>query len=84
MYSQNYNLKYNSIIIENSVKHLDNPIYIFDDYGLPPGEVRRAIHEKVQDGTLMLNKYIGELPEDLVHAGGTQFIDKEGCICNLR
>lgn len=70
--------------IENSVKHLDNPIYIFDDYGLPPGEVRRAIHEKVQDGTLMLNKYIGELPEDLVHAGGTQFIDKEGCICNLR
>ena len=26
----------------------------------------------------------GESAEDLVHAGGTKFIDKEGCICNLR
>jgi len=70
--------------INNTVKHLDNPIFIFDDFGLPPGEVRKAILEKVQDGTLKLNKYIGELPEDLVHAGGTQFIDKEGVICNAR
>jgi predicted O-methyltransferase YrrM len=69
--------------IENSVKHLDNPIYIFDDYGLPPGDVRRAINDKIEDGTLKLSKYIGELPEDLIHAGGTQFIDKEGCVCNL-
>jgi len=70
--------------INNCANHLDNPIYIFDDYGLPPGEVRRAIHDKIQDGTLRLNKYIGELPENLVHAGGTKFIDKEGCICNLK
>tara|TARA_R110002020_G_scaffold11692_1_gene43711 strand:- start:702 stop:2069 length:1368 start_codon:yes stop_codon:yes gene_type:complete len=70
--------------INNCANHLDDPIYIFDDYGLPPGEVRRAIHDKIQDGTLRLNKYIGELPENLVHAGGTKFIDKEGCICNLK
>jgi len=70
--------------INNVVDHLDNPIFIFDDYGLPPGEVRKAVDEKVTEGVLKLNKFIGELPEDLVHAGGTQFIDKEGCICNLR
>jgi hypothetical protein len=70
--------------INNSLKHLDNPIFIFDDYGLPPGEVRKAILEKVEDGSLKLNKFIGESAEDLVHAGGTKFIDKEGCICNLR
>jgi predicted O-methyltransferase YrrM len=70
--------------INNSLKYLDNPIFIFDDYGLPPGEVRKAILEKVEDGSLKLNKFIGESAEDLVHAGGTKFIDKEGCICNLR
>ena len=70
--------------IEKTVKYLDNPIYIFDDYGLPPGEVKKAIHDKVQDGTLRINKYIGESPETLVHASGTKFIDKEGCICNLK
>jgi len=78
--------EYKNVIsdIENSVKHLDKPIFIFDDYGLPPGEVRQAILDKVDDGTLKLNKYIGELPEDLIHANGTKFIDKEGCICNER
>ena len=70
--------------IENTEKHLDTPIYIFDDYGLPPGEVRQAIDQKVSEGVLRLNKFIGERPEDLVHAAGTKFIDNEGCICNLR
>ena len=70
--------------IENCVKHLDNPIYIFDDYGLPPGQVKKAINDKINDGTLKLNKFIGESPETLVHAGGTKFIDQEGCICNLK
>lgn len=70
--------------IDNVVQCMDDPIFIFDDYGLPPGEVRKAVDEKVSNGILKLNKFIGELPEHLVHAGGTQFIDKEGCICNLR
>ena len=70
--------------IKNSVKHFDNPVLVFDDYGLPPGQVKQAIDEKVNDGTLRLNKFIGERPEDLIHAGGTKFIDHEGCICNLR
>jgi len=78
--------QYHQVIsdINNIVKQLDNPIFIFDDYGLPPGEVGQAINEKVNEGTLRLNKFIGERPEDLVHAAGTKFIDMEGCICNLR
>ena len=76
---------YSNVIsdIENSVKHFDNPIFIFDDYGLPPGDVKRAIDEKVEDGTLKINKYIGHHQKDLVHAGGTEFFDMEGCVCNL-
>ena len=70
--------------ILNSVKMWKNPIFIFDDYGLPPGEVKRAIKDKESEGKLKIDKYIGELPENLEHAGGTKFIDVEGCICNLR
>ena len=69
--------------IENCLKLFNNPIFIFDDYGLPPGEVRQAIDEKVSAGDLKIDKFIGEKPEDLVHAGGTKFFDMEGCICNL-
>lgn len=77
---------YNDVIsdINNSMTHFDDPIFIFDDYGLPPGDVKRAIDEKVNDGTLQLSKFIGELPEDLIHAGGTVFMDKEGCVCNKK
>ena len=72
--------------IENSLKHFDNPIFIFDDYGLSdPGsgrnEVREAINEKINTGELVLDKFIGERPENLIHAGGTKFNDMEGCIC---
>ena len=69
---------------ENVAKHMDNPAYIFDDYGLPPGEVRKAILEKINDGTLTLSKPIGEKPDQLVSAAGTKFIDQEGIICNLK
>ena len=69
--------------IENCLKLFNNPIFIFDDYGLPPGEVKQAIDEKVSAGDLKIDKFIGEKPEDLVHAGGTKFFDMEGCICNL-
>ena len=58
-------------------------IFIFDDYGLPcvTGGPRRAIDEYVDNGILKIDKFIGEKPEDLVHAGGTKFTDMEGCIC---
>ena len=68
--------------IENSIKYFDNPIFIFDDYGLPPGEVKDAIDEKVTQGVLTITKLIGEKPEDLSHAGGTIFFAQEGVICN--
>ena len=70
--------------IENSLKYLDDPIFIFDDYGLPPGEVKRAIDDKVKEGKIKIDKFIGEKPEDLVHAAGTKFFDMEGCICNVK
>lgn len=70
--------------IDNVLQALDNPIIIFDDYGLPPGEVRKAIHDQIKLGKLKFNCYIGEHPETLVHAAGTKFIDREGCICNLK
>ena len=69
--------------IENSLKHFDNPVFIFDDYGLPPGEVKKAIDEKVAEGKLKISKFVGQKPEHLVHAGGTKFFDVEGCVCNL-
>ena len=75
--------------IENSLKQFNNPILIFDDYGLnDPGsginEVKKAIDEKINTKELKLHKFIGEKPEDLVHAGGVKFNDMEGCICNMR
>ena len=74
--------------IENSLKHFDGPIFIFDDYGLnDPGsgrnEVREAINEKIDSGDLIVEKFIGEKPEDLVHASGVKFNDMEGVICNV-
>ena len=68
--------------IENCLKHFDDLIFIFDDYGLPPGDVKKAIDEKVNNGLLKINKFIGEKPEDLVHAAGTKFFDMEGVICH--
>ena len=70
--------------IDNSVRYFDDPIIIFDDYGLPPGETKQAIDERVADGTITINKFIGEKPEDLISASGTQFFDMEGAIGNLK
>mgnify|MGYP003662260842 CR=1 FL=1 len=69
--------------IENSLKRFDNPVFIFDDYGFPPGEVKQAIDEKVSSGDLVIHKFIGEDADDLVSASGTKFFDKEGVICNV-
>ena len=55
---------------------------IFDDYGLPPGDVKRAIEDKLLSGDLRSIRFIGEKPEDLVSASNTKFFEMEGCICN--
>ena len=68
--------------IENSLRMWKDAIFIFDDYGFPPGEVKKAIDEKLLSGELKNIKFIGEKPEDLVSAVGTKFFDMEGCICN--
>ena len=69
--------------IENCLKYFDNPTFVFDDYGLPPGEVKKAIDEKVNDGSLRIDKFIGETSDGLISANNTKFFDMEGCICNL-
>ena len=68
--------------IENSLKLWKDVVFIFDDYGLPPGEVKKAIDDKLLSGELRDIKFIGEKPSDLVSASGTKFFDMEGCICN--
>tara|TARA_R110000744_G_scaffold342881_6_gene448111 strand:+ start:374 stop:1741 length:1368 start_codon:yes stop_codon:yes gene_type:complete len=68
--------------IENSLKLWNDVVFIFDDYGLPPGEVKQAIDSKLLSGELRDIKFIGENPDDLVSASGTKFFDMEGCICN--
>jgi 23S rRNA U2552 (ribose-2'-O)-methylase RlmE/FtsJ len=72
--------------IENSIKlwKENNPVIVFDDYGLPPGEVKKAIDEMVSLNLIEISKFIGESPEELISAGGTKFFDMEGCICTLK
>ena len=47
-------------------------------------DYRQAIDERVADGTITINKFIGEKPEDLISASGTRFFDMEGAIGNLK
>jgi len=69
--------------INNALKMWPNVTFIFDDYGLPPGEVKKAIDEHVEEGNLKISKWIGDTAEDLISAAKTEFIGMEGCICNL-
>ncbi len=69
--------------IENALRLWPDVTFIFDDYGLPPGEVKRAIDEHVREGNLKISKWVGDSAEDLISAAGTKFVDMEGCICNL-
>ena len=70
--------------VENSLKLWKNITIIFDDYGLPQphGDIKRVVDEKIKNGELKFNVFIGEKPEDLISASGTKFNDIEGCICN--
>ena len=68
--------------IENALKMWPDVEIILDDYGLPPGAVKNAIDEKVKEGVLTIDKFIGQTPNEMV-TSGKQFIDTEGVICNV-
>ena len=73
--------------IENSIRLFGKDIVIvFDDYGLPSphGDIKKAVNELIASNKLKFSRFIGERPEDLVHASGTKFDDMEGCICNVK
>ena len=69
--------------INNSIINFDNPILVFDDYGLFP-EIKKAIDEYIEEGKLKLIKKIGHYPGTIFPK--TQFKvlkDREGLICSV-
>ncbi len=68
--------------IERLSKQLNNPTFIFDDYGHEGRTVRDAINDKLSDGTIKLVTHIGE-DKGFVAANNKTFIGREGVICNV-
>jgi 2-polyprenyl-3-methyl-5-hydroxy-6-metoxy-1,4-benzoquinol methylase len=68
--------------IERLSKQLDNPTFIFDDYGHEGRTVMDAINTKLSDGTIKLVTHIGE-DKGYVAANNKTFIGREGIICNV-
>ena len=68
--------------INRFANKLDNPTFIFDDYGHEGETVRNAINAKLLDGTIKLVTHIGE-DKGFVAANNKTFIGREGVICNV-
>ena len=68
--------------IDRFAKSLDNPTFIFDDYGHEGRTVRDAINTKLSDGTIKLVTYIGE-DKGFVAANNKTFIGREGVVCSV-
>jgi len=68
--------------IDRISKQLNNPTFIFDDYGHEGTTVRNAINSKLLDGTIKLVAHIGE-DKGFVAANNKTFIGREGVICNV-
>ena len=68
--------------IERLSKQLDNPTFIFDDYGHEGRAVRDAINTKLSDGAINLVTFIGE-DKGFVAANNKIFIGREGVICDV-
>ena len=66
--------------IDRLSKQLNNPTFIFDDYGHEGRTVRDAINSKLSDGTIKLITHIGE-DKGFVAGNGKTFIGSEGVIC---
>ena len=68
--------------IDRLSKQLNNPTFIFDDYGHEGKTVRDAINDKLSDGTIKLVTHIGE-DKGFVAANNKTFIGREGVVCNV-
>ena len=70
--------------ILNSLRLWDNPILIFDDYGLIR-HVKTAVDEQIDNKAITFSKWIGSHRNNFIHASGAQMEadEWEGCICNL-
>ena len=68
--------------INRFANELDDPTFIFDDYGHEGKTVRNAINDKLLDGTMTLVTHIGE-DRGYVAANNKTFIGREGVICNV-
>ena len=68
--------------IDRLSKQLNNPTFIFDDYGHEGRTVRDAINTKLSDGTIKLITHIGE-DKGYVAANNKIFIGREGVVCNV-
>ena len=70
--------------IDNSIKHFNKPILVFDDYGLFP-DLKKAIDEYINDGTLELLTYLGQ-PEGTHYPKTMNKVlkDWEGIVCQVK
>jgi len=68
--------------IDRLSKQLNNPTFIFDDYGHEGRTVRDAINSKLSDGTIKLITHIGE-DKGFVAGNGKTFIGREGVVCGV-
>ena len=70
--------------ILNSLRLWDNPILIFDDYGLI-NDVKTAVDEQINNKSITFSKWIGSHQDNFTHASGAlmEADEWEGCICNL-
>ena len=69
--------------IDNSIKSFNKPLLIFDDYGLFP-ELKKAIDEYIENGTLKLVTYLGQ-PEGTHYPKTMNKVlkDWEGIVCQV-
>ena len=67
--------------IDNALHLFNNPILIFDDYGLFP-DLKQAIDEYIDQGTLKIIKYIGQYPGMIYPKTKNKILKgREGLIC---
>jgi len=68
---------------DRCMKELDNPIFIFDDYGNPRLNIKSVILDKVKEYGLSIDKFIGE-GDGYICSHGLVFNDHEGVVVNLK
>ena len=68
--------------IENSINYFDKPLLIFDDYGLFPNSVMKAVDEFIEAGILEVVTYIGHKKDVVIPKTAHKILrDYEGIIC---